>query len=98
MAGWFTSRFNIELWMARAEFFLLRMLAADGDTAVYLNYAHARMCSILRKLPTNAGFDPEAFLEELRSKPIGDVIDDVAVDHASEATLLHVMGRAADTL
>ncbi len=30
LAGWFTSRFGIDLWMARAEFFLLRMLAADG--------------------------------------------------------------------
>ncbi len=75
-----------------------RMLAADGDTAVYLNYAHARMCSILRKLPTNAGFDAEGFLAELKTKPIGEVIDAVTVDHASEATLLHVMGRAADTL
>lgn len=30
LAGWFTSRFGVELWMARSEFFLLRMLAADG--------------------------------------------------------------------
>jgi arginyl-tRNA synthetase len=26
-----------------------RMLSPDGDTAVYLEYAHARLCSILRK-------------------------------------------------
>jgi arginyl-tRNA synthetase len=30
-------------------FDLDRMLALDGNTAVYLQYAHARTCSILRK-------------------------------------------------
>jgi arginyl-tRNA synthetase len=38
-----------------------RMLSPDGDTAVYLEYAHARLCSILRKA-AEAGVDVPATL------------------------------------
>ena len=38
-----------------------RMLSPDGDTAVYLEYAHARLCSILRKAG-EAGDDVPAVL------------------------------------
>jgi arginyl-tRNA synthetase len=39
-----------------------RMVSLTGNTAVYLQYAHARVCSVLRKLPPGAAedvaFDP----------------------------------------
>jgi arginyl-tRNA synthetase len=37
-----------------------RMLAFDGNTAPYLMYAHARICSILRKAQASAGDPPQA--------------------------------------
>ncbi|MFZ5949779.1 MAG: arginine--tRNA ligase [Candidatus Rifleibacteriota bacterium] len=39
-----------------------RMLALNGNTAPYLQYAHARICSIFRK----AGIDPNNFAEKAR--------------------------------
>lgn len=38
-----------------------RMLSPDGDTNVYLQYAHARICSILRKA-ADSGVDVDALL------------------------------------
>jgi arginyl-tRNA synthetase len=45
-----------------------RMLSPDGDTAVYLQYAHARLMSILRKA-NEKGYDVEALLEATVTSP-----------------------------
>eukprot|EP01132_Coremiostelium_polycephalum_P007771 gene7771-9565_t len=45
------------------EFNWDRMLQADGDTGVYLQYAHARLCSLARK--SGATFNPNADLSLL---------------------------------
>ncbi len=39
-------------------FDLDRMVSLNGNTSVYLQYAHARVRSILRKLPEAAGIEP----------------------------------------
>ena len=38
-----------------------RMLAFDGNTAPYLQYAHARICSILERAPAHDGAGPFTF-------------------------------------
>ena len=38
-----------------------QILAPDGDTAVYLQYSHARMCSIIRKVKA-ASYNPIQFI------------------------------------
>jgi arginyl-tRNA synthetase len=45
-----------------------RMLSPDGDTAVYLQYAHARLMSILRKA-SEKGYDVESLLESTVAAP-----------------------------
>ena len=75
-----------------------RMLAADGNTAVYLNYAHARMCSILRKLPAKAGFDVDAFLAGLKADSAEEVLGRLTVEHPSECALLHTMSAAVEAI
>ncbi len=45
-----------------------RMLSLEGETAVYLSYAHARICSIQRKAAAAAGHaDAGAYLAALRA-------------------------------
>ncbi|CAK8533914.1 unnamed protein product [Lathyrus sativus] len=57
-----------------------QMLNDKGNTAVYLLYAHARICSIIRK----SGKDKE--LEELKQK------ENLVLDHEDERTLgLHLI-------
>ncbi|PGE94491.1 arginine--tRNA ligase [Bacillus pseudomycoides] len=45
--------------MHNIEFFLEKMLKFEGETGPYVQYTHARACSILRK--ENAEFETEAF-------------------------------------
>jgi arginyl-tRNA synthetase len=73
-----------------------RMLSPDGDTAVYLEYAHARLCSISRKA-ADAGVDVRAVLA---AAPAG-----TRFTHPTETALITeltrfpgVMRRATATL
>lgn len=34
LAGWLTSRWNVELWMSRTDFFLCKLMAADGPSDI----------------------------------------------------------------
>ncbi|KAF0845450.1 arginine--tRNA ligase domain-containing protein [Nocardia caishijiensis] len=64
----------------------VRMTALNGNTGVYLQYAHARVCSILRKAAdtTHATVDPGVALEPaeralaLTLDAYGTVLDEVA--------------------
>ena len=64
-----------------------RMLSFDGNTAPYLQYAHARICSIFRK----AGVERSA----VRDRPI--VLGDLR-EHALALMLLGFGPAVADTL
>lgn len=55
-----------------------RMLSTNGNTAVYLQFAHARLASILRK----AEEEKYADLDEVKSAP-----EMVSVEHQSERAL-----------
>jgi arginyl-tRNA synthetase len=63
-----------------------RMLAAEGNTGPYLQYAQARQCSVLRKLESGEGVRPEAIRVEQESEHqlallvtgFGDAVDAVA--------------------
>ena len=68
-----------------------RMLSADGDTAVYMQYAHARMQSILRKL-RDSGHDVDSLIAQGTSKPT-EYID---LSHHSEHTLAEELCKWAD--
>ena len=61
-----------------------RMLAADGDTNVYLQYSHARFMSILRN-------SPEAIDELMKTTTI-------SLEHPSEWDLACYILRFSDTL
>jgi arginyl-tRNA synthetase len=62
------------------------MLAAEGNTGPYLQYAQARQCSVLRKLEPGEGVRPEAVRVEhevehqlaLLIAGFGDAVDAVA--------------------
>jgi len=67
-----------------------RMLSPDGDTAVYLQYAHARLCSIMRKA-REGGTDVPAVLAAAHA--VG-----IKITHATEYYLLVEAARFADAL
>lgn len=56
-----------------------RMLSFDGNTAPYLQYAHARICSIFRR----AGLDRDAFAAQWSDDPAAII----GLDHEAERTL-----------
>ena len=61
-----------------------RMLSLEGETAVYLSYAHARICSIQRKAAAGAGHaDAAAYLAALRGGGAA-----VEITHKLERALL----------
>ena len=68
-----------------------RMLSPDGDTTVYLQYAHARMCSILRRAAEN-GVDVAAVLH---ASPHGGV---GAWAHPTELLLAIELARFAESV
>ncbi|RYY34133.1 arginine--tRNA ligase, partial [archaeon] len=57
-----------------------RMLSADGDTAVYLEYAHVRLCSILRKA-AGMGLDVDAIKNRIETEGL-------AFQHTTEVALV----------
>lgn len=67
-----------------------RMLSPDGDTAVYLEYAHARLASILRKAGEN-GVDVAAILA-------GTAAEGVNFTHPTETALVTELLRFPDVL
>jgi arginyl-tRNA synthetase len=67
-----------------------RMLSPDGDTAVYLEYAHARMASILRKAKETLGITWEVLVAGLAG------MDDAARAQAFTAAHLTELQLAVD--
>lgn len=70
-----------------------RMLSPDGDTAVYLEYAHARMASILRKAKEAHGVAVEALLTGLSALDDSGRAAAFSMIHASEAGLAAELTR-----
>lgn len=70
------------------EFSYERMLSPDGDTAVYLEYAHARLCSILRKAESELGVN----LEHIAAST------DIDVQHPAEVALVSEIVRFQEVL
>lgn len=68
-----------------------RMLSPDGDTSVYLEYAHARLCSILRKAK-DAGVDMGALLAS------ADAPGAITFTHASEINLALELIKVQDAV
>jgi arginyl-tRNA synthetase len=71
------------------EFSYERMLASDGDTAVYLEYALARVSSILRKA-RDAGVDVDALLRDGGAA--------VEFSHGSEVLLAWELSRFGEVI
>jgi arginyl-tRNA synthetase len=85
-------------------FDLDRMLALDGNTAVYLQYAHARTCSILRKaagVPRTVDVDAPIEPAERRLALLLDDFDAVlaaTVEHAEPHRLCGYLFEVAQEL
>merc|ERR1712100_876518 len=47
-----------------------RMLDTKGNTAVYLQFAHARLSSILRKAADTKGIRPEDLVQNIEIEPL----------------------------
>ncbi len=77
----------------------VRMTAFTGDTGVYLQYAHARICSILQRAQTEtvAGQTPRPGAQV--DVPTGEIPVDVHLDlHPTERALALTLDRFAATL
>jgi arginyl-tRNA synthetase len=75
------------------------MLSADGDTAMYLEYAHARVASILRKAKETAGIDVDAIVDKAASvNSVAEAASLFQFQHASELTLASDLMRIQDVL
>eukprot|EP01138_Halocafeteria_seosinensis_P001586 gb/GECG01001625.1/.p1 GENE.gb/GECG01001625.1/~~gb/GECG01001625.1/.p1 ORF type:complete len:883 (+),score=116.30 gb/GECG01001625.1/:1-2649(+) len=68
-----------------------RMLSAEGDTAVYMQYAHARMQSIIRKLQ-DSGHNVNQLVQQGEKDPVGYI----KLDHPSERALAEELCKWAD--
>lgn len=76
-----------------------RMLSADGDTAMYLEYAHARVASILRKAKESAGIDVDAIVARaVSATSVEEAASLFQFQHASELTLASDLMRVQDVL
>lgn len=60
------------------EFDYDRMLSPDGDTAVYMQYAHARISSIFRKAEAQSGVKVQDLLKDV----------DLRIEHPNEMALV----------
>jgi arginyl-tRNA synthetase len=67
-----------------------RMLSPDGDTAVYLEYAHARLCSILRKA-RESGVDVDGILASAGA-------EGVRFSHPTETALITELLRFPEVM
>ena len=71
---------------ANYTFELDRILAAEGDTNVYVQYTHARICSILRRANARvAGGDCVGAIHERTHVGVGG--ESVRLEHAAEIAL-----------
>lgn len=70
-----------------------RMLAFEGDTAVYLQYAHARVSSVLAKALSMGNTSLEETLAEFKSNP-----ELLTLSHPSELGLAMQLGRYAEVI
>jgi arginyl-tRNA synthetase len=70
-----------------------RMLSPDGDTAVYLEYAHARLCSILRKAKEQYGAT-----ENIDKVLSGGMEVETIFSHPTEAALVTELLRFTDVI
>lgn len=80
----------LRFWLAFPLFYSYdRMLSTNGNTAIYLQFAHARLASILRKAEEEKQVD----LAALKASP-----EIVAVEHDSERGLAFELLMFSDVI